>query len=201
MAADLPPPTAPTRILITPARPGVALQHRRVTSGSGIHTLAPKDLEIASQKQSATGHGWHGSLLACNPLPRARERVWWAVRGRNQILRLLPDIDKHPSFQSSDGTGDNPQDLRYCHPEKRWYVFDGQRWVCPCRWHHLATKRPLTYTRKLRENQVIASAEDKKVHRRFNARVGGAVPALPDGLGAASEPPAALRSRLPAYVA
>lgn len=48
---------------------------------------------------------------------------------------------------------------------------------------------------------LIASAEDKKVHRRFNARVGGAVPALPDGLGAASEPPAALRSRLRAYVA
>ena len=31
-----------------------------------------------------------------------------AVRGRNQILRLLPDINKHPPFQSSNGTGGNP---------------------------------------------------------------------------------------------
>jgi hypothetical protein len=73
-------------------------QDRRVTSGGGIHSPAPKDLEIASQKQNAPGHSWHGSLGACSPLPRAREKVWWAVRGRNQILDLVPRIGKHHSF-------------------------------------------------------------------------------------------------------
>src|ERR1035441_10981099 len=70
----------------------------RAISGSGNHTPAPKDLEIASQKQNAPGHSWHGSLGACSPLPRAREKVWWAVRGRNQILDLVPRIGKHHSF-------------------------------------------------------------------------------------------------------
>ena len=73
-------------------------ENSRATSGSGIHTLAPKDLEIASQKQNAPGHSWNDSLGACSPLPRAREKVWWAVRGRNQILDLVPRIGKHHSF-------------------------------------------------------------------------------------------------------
>ena len=72
-------------------------ENSRATSGSGIHTLAPKDLEIASQKQNAPGHSWNDSLGACSPLPRAREKVWWAMRGRKKILGPSPNIGKHHS--------------------------------------------------------------------------------------------------------
>src|ERR1039457_2277678 len=70
-----------------------------------------QDLEMASQKQNAPGHSWHGSLGACSPLPRAREKVWWAVRGRNQILDLVPGIGKHHSVQSGTSLllGENPE--------------------------------------------------------------------------------------------
>src|ERR1019366_4652724 len=53
-----------------------------------------------SPSENAPGHSWHGSLGACSPLPRAREKVWWAVRGRIQILGVLPGVGKHCSFQS-----------------------------------------------------------------------------------------------------
>jgi hypothetical protein len=73
-----------------------AFTHRRASSHQHRQT-APKAPEIGSQKQNAPGHSWHGSLGACSPLPRAREKVWWAMRGRKNILGSLPGIGKHHS--------------------------------------------------------------------------------------------------------